>query len=77
MKEYYLIRVYGDVEPKVVAGPFKASEIDDGLVEHLKKEPYNEKDGLYLLVTINGTPSIHSFSAWLMDECRRKAGEIL
>ena len=77
MKEYYLIRVYGDVEPKVVAGPFSSSETNNGLVEHLKEEPYSEEDSLYLLVITNRRPSIHPFSISFMEECRRKAGEIL
>lgn len=77
MVEYYIIRVYGDVEPKVVAGPFSPSETDNGLVEYLVKEPYHEGDGLYLLEITNGKPSMHSFSAGFMEDCRIKAGELL
>ena len=73
--EKYLIRVYDDVEPKIVLGPCSDREFDTKLVEYLRQESYSNRDGLFMLIIKNNKPAIVSFSAGFLEECREKAGE--
>ena len=73
MNNAYLVRIYGDVEPKVVHGPFDKYNISAALIEYLKKEPYDEEDGLYLLTFDNNRPVMDSFGDGFMWQCRHYA----
>jgi hypothetical protein len=70
MSTGYLVRIYGDVEPSIVEGPFDTNNMSKEVVDHFKKEPYSDKDGLFLLtVDEECSPEIHSFSNAFMRQC--------
>jgi hypothetical protein len=70
----FFVRVYGDVEPEIVSGPFrKNSAICDHefmrkAVEYFREHPHCDEDGFYLLdIDPSGQPSIHPFMKNEMD----------
>lgn len=73
----YLLRIYGDVEPEIVAGPARDEDsLEDALIKHLMDKPYNEEDGLYRLkINQDGRPEVYSLSCNCnyIDEVRKKA----
>lgn len=71
----YLLRIYGDVEPEIVAGPARDEDsLEDALIRHLMDKPYSEKDGLYRLeMDQDGRPEVRAFSSRYMDEMRKRA----
>jgi hypothetical protein len=74
----YLIRVYGDVEPDIVEGPFSSIDVSKVVVEYFKKEPYNDKDGLFLLtIDEEGSPDVFSFSSAFMHQCNEFAANVV
>jgi len=62
---YYLVIVYGDVEP-ALKGPYKTEQARDcAAFRHRQK---TDKDGVYKLnVTTAGAPQIGAYSGGFMD----------
>jgi hypothetical protein len=70
----FFVRVYGDVEPEIVSGPFRKNsaicdhEVMRKAVEYFRKHPHCDEDGFYLLdIDPSGQPSIHPFMKNEMD----------
>jgi len=71
MSQKYFVRVYDDIWPEVVYGPF-GSEEDE--LEHLARYfstvlPYSEDDGLFVLeIDGQGNPAMRAFAHWEIEK---------
>ncbi len=70
----FFVRVYGDVEPEIVSGPFRKNsaicdhEVIGKAVDYFKEHPHCDEDGFYLLdIDLGCRPSIHPFMKNEMD----------
>lgn len=72
---YQLFRVYGDVEPHLLRTKVSTWEaLRDLVIRHLRAEPYDDQDGLFVLVTdARGRQHMESFSGGEMDNLRERA----
>lgn len=72
----FLMRVYGDVEPIIVEGPFEPNKTEEVVIKHFKRQPYSDNDGLFILYIKNNTPEVEAFSASFITDCVDKAESI-
>lgn len=64
--KYYVIIVYGDIEPDL-HGPFNTSEEQDIRAKELRKD--NPEDGIYWLsIGEDGEPEIGAYSGGFFEE---------
>lgn len=73
---YQLIRVHGGVEPVLLKPKIEPTwkPLRKVVIEHLKAEPYDEEDGIFVLHVEAGTPlAIYPFSALAMEGIRKEA----
>lgn len=67
-EEYYLIRIFGDVDP-VIVGEYKSDEERTLAARKIREEDDQDlHDGLYRLDIVNGKPVIDSFSGYELKE---------
>lgn len=67
-EEYYLIRIFGDVDP-VIVGEYKSDEERRLAARKIREEDDQDlHDGLYRLDIVNGKPVIDSFSGYELKE---------
>ena len=70
---YYLLRIWGDVEPEDLIGPFKTEEERDERAADLFREDSQEKHGLFRMdVKAYGPPDIYPYSGAFSEEARSK-----
>lgn len=75
---FRLIRIYGGTEPTLFSKKAVGNAAFKRLVvKHLKAEPYDYEDGLFCLATDGKVQSVTAFTAYEMEELRRRAGEKL
>jgi len=73
----YFVRVYDDIWPQVVYGPFDGDEIDHLGRYFAEVLPYAEDDGIFLLeIDDLGVPTMRAFSAHEVDRANMIAREI-
>jgi len=70
----FFVRVYGDVEPEIVSGPFRKNsaicdhEVIRKAVDYFGEHPHCDEDGFYLLdIDPSGQVSMHPFMKNEMD----------
>jgi hypothetical protein len=70
--EYYLIRIFGDVDP-VIVGEYKSNKERDKAARKIREEDDQDlHDGLYRLDIVNGKPVIDSFSGYELEDCSKE-----
>ena len=76
---FQLVRIYGCTEPTAFKIKIKPTweALEQALIEHLKKDPYDDEDGIFYLHISTGRPvEMHAFSARAMEEIRDQIEEV-
>jgi predicted RNA-binding Zn-ribbon protein involved in translation (DUF1610 family) len=64
---YYLLHVWGDVEPEIL-GPFKTEEERDAKAKALRERESDDPSGLYPLTIKDATPEVWAYSGGFFEE---------